>query len=99
VGGGHHVRRVEELNNRLDGQIRARRWQSEEHHGLGCRELLPLGAPGARSLDASVKYGTAATTEQSPVAGGGDEEDVGADSVDEGRGGRQARLQRRSLKS
>jgi hypothetical protein len=34
VGGGHHVRRVEELDNRLDGQGGARRWRSEEHHEL-----------------------------------------------------------------
>jgi hypothetical protein len=57
------------------------------HHGLGCRELLPLGAPGHRSLDASAKYVTAVTPSWSPAAGGGDEEDTGAGSGDEGRGG------------
>jgi hypothetical protein len=36
----------EELNNRIDGQIGARRLWSEEHHGLGCRELLLVGALG-----------------------------------------------------
>jgi hypothetical protein len=64
------------------------------HHGLGCRELLPLGAPGHRSLDGSAKYGTAVTPSWSLAAGGGDEEDAGAGSGDEGRGGQQARLQR-----
>jgi hypothetical protein len=44
VGGSHHVRLVEELNNHLDGQIEAERWRSEEHHGLGYHKLLPLGA-------------------------------------------------------
>jgi hypothetical protein len=33
VGGGHHVERIEELDNRLDGQIGVGRWRSEEHHG------------------------------------------------------------------
>jgi hypothetical protein len=33
---------------------------------------------GARSLEAGVKYGTAATPSVSPTVGGGDEEDVGA---------------------
>jgi len=36
VSGDHHVRRVDELDNRLDGQ-------SEEYHRLGHRELLLLG--------------------------------------------------------
>jgi hypothetical protein len=92
VGGGHHVRHVKELDNCLDGQIRAGRWQSEEHHGLGCCELLPLGAPDERSLDASAKYDMAATPSRSLAAGGGDEEDAGVGSSDEGRGRRQARL-------
>ena len=48
VGGDHHVRRVEELDNRFDGQIRAGRRRSEKHHGLGRRELLPLGALGRK---------------------------------------------------
>jgi hypothetical protein len=42
LGGDHHVRHVEELDNRLG----ARRWRNEEHHGLGRRELLALGALG-----------------------------------------------------
>jgi hypothetical protein len=44
----------------------------------------------ARSLDASAKYGTAMTPSRSPTVGGGDEEDVGVGSSDEGRGGWQA---------
>jgi hypothetical protein len=46
MGGEHYVRRVEELDNRLDGKIGAGKWWSEKHHGLARRELLPLGAPG-----------------------------------------------------
>ena len=46
----HHVRHIEELDNHLDGKIGAGRWWSEEHHGLGRRELLLLGAPGPRKL-------------------------------------------------
>jgi hypothetical protein len=38
VGGDHHVRRIEELDNRLDGQIKAGRRRSEEHHGFGYRQ-------------------------------------------------------------
>ena len=48
VGGEHHVRRVEELNNHLDKKIGAGRRQRDEHHGLGHHELLPLGAPGRK---------------------------------------------------
>jgi hypothetical protein len=86
VGGGHHVGCVERLDKCIDGQIGAERWWSEEHHGLGCRELLPLGHQGARSLDASAKYGTVVTSWSPPIVGG-DEEDAGAGSSDEGRGG------------
>jgi hypothetical protein len=44
VGINHHVRHIEEFDNHLDGQIGAERWRGGEHHGLGCGELLPLGA-------------------------------------------------------
>jgi hypothetical protein len=47
--------------------------------------------------DASTKYGTSTTPSRSPAAGGGDEEDTG--SGDEGKGGRQVRLQRHGLAS
>ena len=79
VGGDHHVRRVEELDNRLVGLIEAGRWQNEEHHGLGRRKLLPLGhrARGA-SLEAGAKYCTVVTPSSSPTTGGGDEEDASA---------------------
>ena len=70
----HHARRVEELDNCLDGQIRVRRQRSEENHGLGRRELLLLGHWGARSLEVGTKYGTAATPSPSLAAGGGEEE-------------------------
>jgi hypothetical protein len=89
VGGGHHVRRVKELDNQLDGWIRTGRGRSKEHHGLGYRELLLLGHRGAQSLDASVKYGTAMTASWSLITGGGDEKDVGVGSGDEGRARRQ----------
>ena len=88
MGDNHHVRCVEELDNCLDGQIEVGRWLSKEHNGLGCRELLLLGASGTWSLNASAKYGTTATPSWSPAAGGGDEEDAGAGSGDEGNGGR-----------
>jgi hypothetical protein len=99
VGGGHHIRRVEELDNRLNGQIGAGRWRSKEHHELGCHELLPLGHRSAWSLDASAKYNTATTLLWSLAIGGGDEENIGVGSSDEGRGRQQARLQRRNLAS
>jgi hypothetical protein len=67
VGGDHHVSYVEELDSRLDGQIGARKWRSEEHHGLGRRELLPLGHRGTRGLEAGAKYDTVATPLSSPV--------------------------------
>jgi hypothetical protein len=67
VGGDHHVSCVEELDSRLDGQIRAGKWRSEEHHGLGRRELLPLGHRGTRSLEAGAKYDTTAAPSPSPV--------------------------------
>jgi hypothetical protein len=92
VGDAHNVRRVKELDNRLDGQIGVGRWQSEEYHGLSCCELLPLGVPGERSLDARAKYGMAAMPSRSLAAAGGDEEDVGVGSGDEGTGRWQARL-------
>ena len=75
MGGDHHVRRVEELDNRFDGQIRAGRRRSEKHHGLGRRELLPLGALG-RKEPRGAKYGTTAMPSPSPTVGGGDEEDA-----------------------
>ena len=79
----HHVRRAEEL----DGQIGAGRRRSEEHHGLGRRELLLLGHWGARSLEVGAKYGTAATPSPSLAAGGGEEE--GAEpAMRAGAGGR-----------
>ena len=87
-----HVRRVEELNNRLDGQIGAGRRRSEEHHGLGRRELLLLGHRVARSLEAGAKYGMAVMPSSSPAAGGCEEEDAGAGDDDEDGGGREARL-------
>ncbi|CAD6226164.1 unnamed protein product [Miscanthus lutarioriparius] len=87
VGGDHHVMCVEELDNRFDGQIKATRWQSEEHQGLGRPELLPLGHRGARSLETGAKYGMATMPSSSPAVGGGDEEDVGAVFDDEGKGG------------
>jgi hypothetical protein len=76
VRGSYHVRRIEELNNRLDGQIGAGRWQSIEHHGLGCYKLLQLGHRGTQSLDASVKYGMAMMPSWSPATGGGDEKNT-----------------------
>ena len=99
VDGDHHVRRAEELVNRLDGLIGAGRWQKEEHHRLGRRELLPLGHQGARSLEAGAKYDTIATPSPSLVAGGGDEEDASVGIGDEGRGRQEVRLQRQSLTS
>jgi hypothetical protein len=45
VGINHHVRHIEEFDNHLDGQIEAERWRGGEHHRLGRREFLPLGAP------------------------------------------------------
>jgi hypothetical protein len=63
VGGDHHVRHIEELDNRL------------EHH---------------RGCEVSAKYGTAATPSPSPTIGGGVEEDAGAGSGNEGKGGEQA---------
>jgi hypothetical protein len=53
------------------------------------------GHPSVRRLDACSKYGMAATVSRSLAVGEGDEEDVGIGSGNEGRGGRQARLQRR----
>jgi hypothetical protein len=85
--------------NCLDGQIGARRWRSEDHHRLGRHELLLLGHRGARSLEAGAKYGMVMTPSLSPAVGGGDEEDTGAGSGDEGRGGLQVRLQQQSLVS
>jgi hypothetical protein len=90
VGGDHHVRRVEELDNRFDGQTGARRWQSEKHHILSHNKLLPLGHQGARSLKADAKYDMVTTPSLSLAAGGGGEEDAGTSSSDEGRSGRQA---------
>ena len=85
MGGGHHVRLVKELDNRLNGQIRAGRWQSEEHLRLGHPELLPLGAPGQGvwSLEAGAKYGAAWTPLPFLPAGGCDEEDADVGTGDE----------------
>jgi hypothetical protein len=58
-----------------------------------------VGHQGTWSLDASAKYGTAATPSQFLATGGGDEEDASAGFGNEGRGMRQARLQRHSLAS
>jgi hypothetical protein len=56
--------------------------------GLAAVSFFRWGHRGARSLNASVKYGTAATPSRSLAVGGGDEEEVGTNStVDEGRGG------------
>jgi hypothetical protein len=67
--------------------------------GLAAVNFFYWGNRGTWSLDASAKYNTAVMPSRSPAAGGGDEEQVGAGSGDEGRGGRQARLQRRGLAS
>jgi hypothetical protein len=85
LGGGHHVRHIG------DG--------AKSTTGLTATSFFYWGHRGVRSLDGSVKHGTAATPSRSPTAGGGDEEDVGAGSDDEGRGGWQAWLQRRNLAS
>ena len=97
VGDEDHVGRIEELDNCLDGKIGAGKWWSEEHHGLSYRELLSLGHLGARSLKAGAKYDTTVTPSPSLAAGGGEKEDAGSSSDDESRGGRQVRLQQRSL--
>jgi hypothetical protein len=46
------------------------------------------GHPSVWRLDACSKYGMAATVSRSLAVGGGDEEDVGIGSDNEGRGGR-----------
>ena len=78
VGGDHHAKRIEELDDRLDGHIRAGMWRSKEHHKLDRRELLLLGHQCVRSLKASVKYNTTTTPSSSLAARRGDEEDTGA---------------------
>jgi hypothetical protein len=59
--------------------------------GLAAVSFFCWGHQGARSLDASAKYSTAVTS-WSPAVVGGDEEDIGAGSSDEGRGGRLVQL-------
>jgi hypothetical protein len=60
---------------------------------LAAASFFRWGHRGARSLDASTKYDTATMLSQSRAKGGGDEEDSGATSSVEGRGGQQVRLQ------
>jgi hypothetical protein len=76
LGGGHHVRHIG--------------GGAKSTTGLTATSFFYWGHRGVRSLDGSVKHGTAATPSRSPIAGGGDEEDAGAGSNDEGRGGWQA---------
>jgi hypothetical protein len=55
---------------------------------LATASFFRWGHWGAQSLDVSTKYATAVTHSWSPAACGGDEEDVGVGSGDEGRGRR-----------
>jgi hypothetical protein len=55
---------------------------------LAATSFFRWGHWGTRSFDASTKYGTTAMLSQSQATGGGDEEDSGATSGVEDRGGR-----------
>jgi hypothetical protein len=57
--------------------------------GLAATSFFYWAHRGARSLDVSMKYGTAMTVLRSLATGGGDEEDAGVGSGDEGRGRQQ----------
>jgi hypothetical protein len=81
------------------GRLRMRGGRAKSTTDLVAANFFRWGHWGVWSLDVSTKYGTAAMLSRSRAIGGGDEEDSGATSGVEGRGGRQVRLQRCNLAS
>jgi hypothetical protein len=63
-------------------------WRSEEHHGRCCELLLWAQGHAEPRCEHEVRHGRDALA--SLAVGGGDDEDAGAGSGDEDRGGRQA---------